>query len=89
LRHAGLNQAVASTIQNVTGKRPIPAGPINSDGYSFLRSGIPATTLGTYDSMLGSRGFHLPSDNLARVRMERLPKGVEILEKFIEAFDKL
>ena len=80
---AALNKAVVQAVEKVTGKPAQPAGPINSDGYSFLRAKVPVTTLGTYDHTLESRGFHLPSDNLDRVKMERLVEGVEILAKFI------
>ena len=82
-----LNQAISEAVARVTGKPAQPAGPINSDGYSFLRARIPVTTLGTYDSKLQSRGFHLPSDSLSRVQMIRLPEGVEILSQFIRAMD--
>ncbi len=78
-----LNQAVSRAVQEVTGKEAIPAGPISSDGYSFLRAGIRVTTLGTLDRRLGARGFHMHSDNLGRVKMTRLLEGVEILARFI------
>jgi hypothetical protein len=71
----------------VTGRPAQPAGPINSDGYSFLRAGIPAAVLGTYHSNWVDRGFHLPSDNLERVVMARLPEGVEILAQFVQRLD--
>jgi hypothetical protein len=80
---ATLNQAVVVAVEKVTGKPAQAAGPINSDGYSFLRAKVLVTTLGTYDRQLESRGFHLPSDNLNRVKMARLPEGVEILAQFI------
>lgn len=80
---AALNRSAAAAVEKVTGKPAQAAGPINSDGYSFLRAKVPVTTLGTYDRQLASRGFHLPSDNLARVKMERLPEGVEVLAQFI------
>jgi len=85
---AGLNQAIARAVKKVSGQAPRPAGPINSDGYSFMRTGIPVTTLGTYDRQQQSHGFHLPGDNLARVRMDRLPEAVKILGEFIQEFDK-
>ncbi len=85
---AALNQAVSAAVAGITGAPASPAGPINSDGYSFLRSGLPATTLGTYDRQLGSHGLHLPSDNLERVQMSRLPEGVEILKLFIRNYDQ-
>ncbi len=83
-----LNQAITEAVLSVTGTLPHPAGPINSDGYSFLRAGIPATTLGTFDIQLQARGFHRPSDNLSRVQMNRLPEAVEVLEQFIRKMDE-
>jgi hypothetical protein len=85
---ASLNAALVKAVQEVTGEAPHPAGPVNSDGYSFLRVGVPSTTLGTYHSQMVDRGFHRPTDNLGRVTMERLPEAVEILEHFIEAYDR-
>ena len=84
-----LNQAISEAVAAVTGKPARPAGPLNSDGYSFIRARVPVTTLGTSDSKLQFRGFHLPSDNLSRVEMARLPEGVEILARFIRAIDSL
>ena len=84
-----LNQAISAAVAGVTGKPAQPAGPINSDGYSFIRAKIPVATLGTYDSKLQSRGLHLPSDNLSRVQMARLSEGVEILSMFISAMDRI
>jgi hypothetical protein len=80
---ATLNQAVSDAVERITGKPAQAAGPINSDGYSFLRAKVPVTTLGTYDRKLALRGFHLPSDNLNRVKMACLPEGVEILAQFL------
>lgn len=80
---ARLNHAVSITVEKVTGKLARAAGPINSDGYSFLRARIPVAVLGTFDRQQGERGFHLPTDNLDRVKMNRLVEGVEILAQFI------
>jgi hypothetical protein len=78
-----LNQAISKAVAQVTGHPAQPAGPINSDGYSFIRAKVPVTILGTYDKKLESRGLHLPSDNLDRVKMERIPEAVDILANFI------
>ncbi len=83
-----VNQRLARAIQDVTGVPPQPVGPVNSDGYSFLRAGVPTAVLGTYDTELKDRGFHLPSDNLERVVMARLPEGVDILSRFIATYDQ-
>jgi putative aminopeptidase FrvX len=82
-----INQVLAETVADVTGVKAMPAGPVNSDGYSFLRVGVPATTLGTYDTKWVDRGFHSPADNLGRVVMARLPEAVEILARLITKFD--
>ena len=84
---AVINEQLSAIINQLTGSPAHPAGPINSDGYSFLRCGIPATTLGTYDRRLKDRGFHSIHDNLQRVQMNRLPEAVEILTEFIRGFD--
>jgi hypothetical protein len=85
---AEVNHRIVEAVAEVTGTPARPAGPVNSDGYSFLRAGIPATTLGTYDRVLVDRGFHLPTDNLNRVVMERLPEAVEILTRFVRQYDQ-
>jgi Peptidase family M28 len=78
-----VNQDISQAVQQVTGVAPQPVGPVNSDGGSFLRCGLPASTIGTYDSQQKDRGFHSARDNLERVVMERLPEAVEILSRFI------
>jgi len=82
-----VNHILAETVAEVTGAKAIPAGPVNSDGYSFIRAGIPATTLGTYDKKWVDRGFHSPADNLERVVMARLPEAVEILARLATKYD--
>ena len=49
------------------------------------RAGIPASTLGTYDTRLVDQGFHSIQDNLERVVIERLPQAVEILKCFLKS----
>jgi len=80
---AWLNGTIAAAIEQVTGCTAQPGGPVNSDGFSFLRAGIPATTIGTRNTRLGVTGFHRPSDNLDRVVFERLPQTVQVLEAFL------
>ncbi|MBN1146666.1 MAG: M28 family peptidase [Anaerolineales bacterium] len=82
-----VNHRIAQSVAEVVGLPAHPAGPVNSDGYSFLRMGIPTTTLGTYDTEWGERGFHGPADNLERVVMARLPEAVEILAHFVRKYD--
>jgi len=83
-----LNHTISESVASVVGRSAQPASVINSDGYSFMRVGIPVATLGTYDTNLQERGFHLPTDNLSRVKMERLPEGVAILAKFINVMER-
>jgi len=82
-----INRTIASAVTEVTGSPARPAGPVNSDGYSFMRAGIPCSTLGSYDLQLRDRGFHQPTDNLGRVDMQRLPEAVKILERFIQKYE--
>jgi hypothetical protein len=82
-----LNEVIKSTIEEVTGKQPIPGGPIISDGASFMAEGVPTGVLGTYHSRLKDSGFHKPTDNPSRVAFERLPEGVEILIRIAHKLD--
>lgn len=86
---AEVNRLAAYAVEAVTGRPPRPGGPVISDAASFLKLGIPATTLGTYHSRLVDAGFHRPSDNLARVMLERLPEGVEILATLLREYDRI
>lgn len=79
--------AASAAVEAVTGMHARCVGPVNSDGGSFARVGIPSATLGTYDRQLADRGFHQPSDNIRRVIPERIPEAVTILEQFIRSFD--
>jgi hypothetical protein len=82
-----VNQEISQVVQEVTGVAPRLVGPVNSDGGSFMRHSIPASTLGTYDRQQKDRGFHSAKDNLGRVIIERLPEAVEILSRFIIGID--
>jgi len=62
-----VNAAISEAIQEVTGQPAQPAGPVNSDGFSFLSAGIPTGVIGTYDTHLKMTGFHRPTDNINRV----------------------
>jgi hypothetical protein len=83
-----LNEMLSLAVERITGRAAQPAGPVTSDGGSFLLAGIPATTVGTLDSHLGETGLHRPSDNLERVVMERLPEGVKILRAFLKEYSE-
>jgi len=82
-----LNALLTSSITALNGRPPRPAGPVVSDGASFMDVGIPASTLGTMDSRFGESGFHRPTDNPTRIRPERLPQSVEILLEFLRQYD--
>jgi hypothetical protein len=84
---AGLNQAVAGLVAEVTGRPARFIGPLMSDTFSFLEAGIPASVLGTHHSRMGGGGLHRPTDNLARVVMPRLDEGVEILERVLARYE--
>ncbi|MFZ5820599.1 MAG: M28 family metallopeptidase [Chloroflexota bacterium] len=81
---SSLNEAYSAAVEKVTGAPAQAAGPVNSDGSSFLFAGIPAASVGALDAKLGETGFHRPTDNLGRVVMERLPQGVAILQAFLQ-----
>jgi hypothetical protein len=81
-------EQIAEAVRRETGAAPSRVGPINSDGGSFLRAGLPAATLGTYDRNWRDRGFHSAADNIQRVVPERIPEAMRILIHFIEAYDK-
>lgn len=70
---------VANTVEAMTGQRPRQERLINSDGFSFLRNGLAAATLGTLSTQWGIRGLHRPSDNLERVNLARLPEHEDLL----------
>jgi Zn-dependent M28 family amino/carboxypeptidase len=83
-----LNQQVAAVVAEVTGGAPALVGGINSDGYSFIRNGIPACVLGSYDPQQGGGGLHRPTDSLERVALERLPVAVAILERLAGQYER-
>jgi hypothetical protein len=83
-----VNTSLAAAVQEIAGETPQPAGPINSDGASFLARDIPTAVLGTRDQVLGLGGMHRPSDNLERIDMARLPEAVDILARFIRQVDE-
>jgi hypothetical protein len=82
------NQALRDAVRQVMGLEPQPAGPVISDGGSFINKGIPTAVLGTYDKEMKDGGFHRPADNLGRVVMDRLPEGVEILTRLLRSYDQ-
>lgn len=69
---AQLNQTLVRVIEVMTGETPLRSAQINSDAFAFLRQGVAATTLGSYDTVLGGRGYHSALDNPDRVDSDRL-----------------
>jgi hypothetical protein len=78
---AEVNLAIRQAVAEITDKEPVPGGPMISDGAPFLLSGIPTSVMGTYHSRLRDSGFHRSLDNRDRVKMERLPEAVRILQR--------
>jgi hypothetical protein len=85
---AEINHQLIQAVEQVTGSSPRPAGPITSDGASFVGAKIPTGVLGTLDRHWDLRGFHRPTDCLERVVLERLPEGVQILQTFIDWIER-
>lgn len=83
-----LNAAVAAAVATVTGQPPRAAGLINSDGFAFLRAGIPTSVLGSFDRALGTAGMHSAADSLARIDMARLPETVAVLARVLAWYDE-
>jgi hypothetical protein len=85
--NAALNEDLARAIEAVSGEPPRRAPLVNSDAFAFLRAGIPAATLGSYDAKLGGRGYHSALDNVDRLDAGRLAETVEVLCRFLEDLD--
>ncbi|MSP13483.1 MAG: M28 family peptidase [Chloroflexi bacterium] len=84
---ARLNAEIATVLIQETGASPQSATLINSDAYSFLSAGWPASVLGTFDTRLADGGLHRPADNLDRVKTARLPEGVHLLSCLVRQHD--
>jgi Zn-dependent M28 family amino/carboxypeptidase len=82
-----LNLALEGAAEAVTGERLLRAPAISSDAFAFLRRGIPATTLGSFDRELGGRGLHSALDHPDRVDPARLAETVELLTRFLTDLD--
>lgn len=83
-----LNGALERAVEAVTGERPFRVPLINSDGFAFLRQGIPAATLGSFDLELGGRGLHSAMDSPDRLDPGRMEEAVEVLSRFLEGLDR-
>jgi hypothetical protein len=84
---ATLNSALARAVEAVTAEPPIWSPQLNSDAFAFLRAGIPAATLGSYDRDLGGRGLHSAQDNASRVDPARLVEAAEVLSQLLKELD--
>jgi hypothetical protein len=87
--HPEVNQAIIEAVTEITGRQPLPGGPIISDGAPFLDAGLPTGVIGTLDSSFGFGGFHRPTDNRDRIVEQRLIEGVEILERLVEKLKRI
>jgi hypothetical protein len=85
----GLNRALAAAVQSVAGEQPARAPWISSDAFAFLRQGIPAATLGSFDAALGGRGFHSALDNPGRIDPQRLAETADVLSRFLLDLDSV
>jgi hypothetical protein len=83
-----INRILCDVVRQVSGREPIPGGPVISDGASFISRGVPTGVLGTYHSVLRDSGFHRPTDNLSRVDWTRLTQGVDLLVLFLQKYDQ-
>jgi hypothetical protein len=84
-----LNRALAAAVQAVAGQPPARARRISSDAVAFLRQGIPAATLGSFDAEMGGRGFHSALDNPDRIDPERLAETADVLGRFLLDLDSV
>jgi len=84
-----LNARVTAVAEAVSGQ-PVEmlAEVMMTDTFPFLKQGIPATTLGTYDQELKLSGLHRPTDNLSRIHESNLTQAVEILQRFLWHYDQ-
>jgi len=82
-----LNRALELAVEAVTGEQPVREPEISCDAFAFLRRGIAAATLGSFDRDLGGRGFHSALDNPGRVDPGRLAQAVEVLSRFLTDLD--
>jgi hypothetical protein len=84
---AQLNQTLVRVIEAMTGETPLRSAQINSDAFAFLRQGIAATTLGSYDKVLGGHGYHSALDSPDRIDPDRLQETVLVLDRFLRELD--
>lgn len=82
-----LNRALEQAVEAVAGERPVQVPVISSDGFAFLRQGLPAATLGSFDLDLGGRGLHSALDDPSRVDPERLAEAVAVLSHLLASMD--
>jgi hypothetical protein len=74
-------------LRTVTGTGAIRSLSANTDALAFLRAGIPAATLGSFDLDLGERGFHCRLDQPGRIDPDRLEQVLEVLVRFLTDLD--
>lgn len=82
-----INAALEAAVVSVTGRVPARLPLLDSDTYSFLRRGVPASGLGSLDVRLGATGLHGGLDRPERVHGVRLAEAVAILERLLRDVD--
>jgi hypothetical protein len=78
-----LNRALEQAVAAVSGEQPVRVPKLSSDGFAFLRRGLPTATLGSFDLDLGGRGLHSALDDPGRVDPERLTEVVAVLSRLL------
>ena len=84
---ASLNSVLERGVREVAGTMPALIPQINSDGFAFLRHGIPAATLGSFDLERGGRGLHSVQDSPSRVDPARVAETEKILVHVLRILD--
>jgi hypothetical protein len=84
----GLSRIVERAVEAMTGKLPEHDRKITSDGYAFIRHGLPTVTLGGLDREWGWRGWHGLLDNLERVDPDRLQEAGDVLSRALLDLDE-
>jgi Zn-dependent M28 family amino/carboxypeptidase len=85
---AELNGALEAAIETVAGEQARRERIANTDAFAFLRQGIPAATLGSYDASLGARGLHSADDNPGRVDAARLVQATKVITHLLSELDR-
>ncbi|MEK6221216.1 MAG: hypothetical protein N2D54_03115, partial [Chloroflexota bacterium] len=86
---AGVNEQIKEIVlKHTEADMIIKDSVVLTDSEPFLSAGIRGTTLASLDKKMGMGGFHRPTDNMSRVKMERLPELTNILVGFLGRYDQ-